>query len=69
MPIINQIYALVFKFKRLELIKHDKKHKLLDETVAINRLLNNAERLIKANFNQSDDEQRAQYDNAGQISF
>jgi WD40 repeat protein len=61
---LADLVPLVFKFKRLELIKHDKKHKLLDETVAINRLLNNAERLIKANFNQSDDEQRAQYDNA-----
>jgi WD40 repeat protein len=61
---LDELVPLVFNFKRLELIKHDNQHRLLDETVAINRMLNNAENLIKLDGNQSSDAKGAQYDNA-----
>jgi hypothetical protein len=60
---LDELVPLVFNFKRLELIKHDNQHRLLDETVAINRMLNNAESLLKLDGNQSSDDKGAQYDN------
>ena len=57
----------MFKFKHLELIKHDGVHRLLDETIAVNRMLNNATELIESSKIdvQKSIDNVSRFDNAG----